>query len=293
MKRAFPATLLLLAHAFLWTASGRGQTFYFADGRSMVVESPKVTDGDLVIPLRTGGGGAGSAEIRRPLSTIVRVDWPVPDAVAEAEKAAKTGASAGLLEKIDPLLLLQEPFRDVPGSWWSRAASLKAVVLAGLGKKAEARAMIGRMRDAKSREEDIVPAEVALAGAMADSGEADEALARLDALQKDALLDSSLASIAVARGRAWEKKGRFEDALLSYLRVSVFYPDEKEAVPAALEGTARAYEKMGDSVRAALAQDALAALKPKPAEEAPEPPKAAKRPKAPKPAEAEAAPDES
>ncbi len=249
MSRSFFTGLIL---ATLTAGALHAQTFYFNDGRKASMPEARVKGSNIIVALKVEGGAAdaGSAEITLPISSLSRIDWPVPPALAAANADLKADKPADALKKIDAVLGDQEVFREIPGSWWNQGAVIKAVALARLGKDVDADVMIERMKRAKADSADIARAEIAVINQLVAGGKTVEANTRMEKLQGTAGDEESLAALAVLKGNILAKAGRHEEALLAYLRVPVFSPTAENQMPAALLGAARAYEKLGDTARA-------------------------------------------
>jgi TolA-binding protein len=63
-----------------------------------------------------------------------------------------------------------------------------------------------------------------------------------------------------------DKKRRWDEALIAYLHVSVFYRDEKMFIPPALLGSARSYQRLDETDRARKTLNELLTTFPKSAE---------------------------
>lgn len=239
--------------ATLFAGAAHAQTFYFNDGRKASMPEARVKGSNIIVPLKVEGAtaDAGSAEITLPISTLNRIDWPAPPALAAANADLQADKPADALRKIDAILSEQEAFREIPGSWWNQGAVIKAVALANLGKDVDADVMIERMKRAKADSADIARAEIAVINQLVSKGKTAEAETRMAKLQASAGDEESLAALAVLKAGILAKAGRTEEALLAYLRVPVFSPTADSQMPAALLGAARAYEKLGDTERAA------------------------------------------
>jgi tetratricopeptide (TPR) repeat protein len=235
----------------LTTGVLHAQTFYFNDGRKASMPEARIKGSNIIVALNVGGADAGSAEITLPISTLNRIDWPAPPALAAAEADLKADKPADALKKIDAVLSDQEAFREIPGSWWNQGAIIKTVALARLGKDVDADVMLERMRRAKADSADIARGEIAIINQLVAKGKTEEANARMEKLQSSASDEDSLAALAVLKANILAKAGRTEEALLAYLRVPVFSPTANTQMPAALLGAARAYQKLGDTDRAA------------------------------------------
>ncbi|MFA6288457.1 MAG: tetratricopeptide repeat protein [Opitutaceae bacterium] len=251
MSRRLSQLLTLALVQSLFAGAAFSQTFYFSDGRKASMPEAKTRGTNIVVPLKVAGTDGGSASVTLPISSLARIEWPAPAAIADAEADLKADKPADALKKIDAILPEQELFRDIPGSWWNQGAVVKAVALARLGKDVDAGVMLERMRRAKAPAEDISRGEVAIIDQLVVAGKTDDATARLEKLSETVTDDGGLAAIAITKGRIFERAGKTQEALLSYLRVPVFYPSEEDKMPAALLGAARAYKKLGDEARAA------------------------------------------
>lgn len=243
------ATLALLHAATLGTAWS--QTFYFNDGRKASMPEARIKGSNIIIPLQLKDAEGGSAEQTLPISSLKRIDWPAPAAIAQAEDDLKAGKPADALKKITGVLGEQEPLREVPGSWWAQGAIVKTVALARLGRDVDADVMIVLMRRANVDPDTIGRGEIAVVDYLVSTGKTDEANTRLEKIQRSVSDDASLAAVAITKGQIFERAGRTEDALLSYLRVPVYYASEDGKMPAALLGALRAFRKLGDETRAA------------------------------------------
>ncbi|HTJ78032.1 MAG TPA: tetratricopeptide repeat protein [Rariglobus sp.] len=251
-----------LIHAISFGVA-RSQTFYFNDGRKASMPEARVQGNNIIVPLKLAGTDGGSAEITLSISSLNHIEWPTPPVIAEAEADLKAGKPADALKKIDAILTEQEPFREIPGSWWNQGAVVKAVALARLGKTVDADVMLERMRRSKAPSDDVSRGEMAIVTQLMSAGKIDAAKIRMEKIEATATDDASLAAIAVTKGKILEKAGQAEDALLSYLRVPVFYPTEEEQMPAALLGAARAYKQLGDYARATSTIETLTTRFPK------------------------------
>ncbi|MBC8039133.1 MAG: tetratricopeptide repeat protein [Opitutaceae bacterium] len=248
-----------LIFATLTTGALHAQTFYFNDGRKVAMSEARIKGSNILVSLKIEGAAAdaGSAEITLPISSLNRIDWPAPPALAASNADLQADKPADALKKIDAILSEQEAFREVPGSWWNQGAVIKAIALARLGKDVDADVMIERMKRAKADSADIARAEIAVINQLVASGKTAEANTRMEKLQGAASDEESLAALAVLKASILAKAGRTEEALLAYLRVPVFSPTANTQMPAALLGAALAYQKLGDADRAASTLAAL------------------------------------
>src|SRR5471032_1428190 len=88
---------------------------------------------------------------------------------------------------------------------------------------------------------------IAMAEQFLEFRKIEEARALLTAVGEGPKDDAIQARLATARGGAWPAEAKLAEALLSYLRVPVYYPQETAQLPAALLGAMRCYRALGDA----------------------------------------------
>ena len=98
--------------------------------------------------------------------------------------------------------------------------------------------------------------------------EYDKAIQICDAAIKESNDPSTLANAWLNKGDALMAQKHADTALLAYLHVPIFYSDETSFVPPAILGSARAYVRLDDNIRAKKALNELIASFPKSAEAA-------------------------
>jgi hypothetical protein len=237
---------LLLGAAGLPSAA-HAQRYILKDNTALPAAEVTLGSGALVQQVAIPGGG--SFERRYPLGDIVRLDFPEPEALAEAEKLVVAGKGPDALKLVEPVYRQFAPFARVPGSHWPRAAVLR---LQALLLDTDAAAITSAAR------------ELMQSGLGPEStGLAKLALAQLDARGgRESLANAMLEEIVreappAIQARAWLLRGDLAaardahtEALESYLRIPAFYGTIDELMPAALLGAARAYRGYGDNGRA-------------------------------------------
>lgn len=239
------ATILL---ALLGASSLPAQSYVLNNGTVLKAADVKLSGNALVQEIALPGGG--SAERRYLLNTVTRLDWPEPEAIAQAASQITAGQPKEALETITPVYRQFGPFTKTPGSWWTQAAALRLQALidtkaSGVEITSAAREIMTSATDPEA----VGTAKLALAQVDAREGRDSLATAMIDEIVSDAP--------AGVRARAWLlrgdlalKKQSFEDAIESYLRVPAFFGTLDELMPAALLGSARAYKGYGDASRA-------------------------------------------
>ena len=245
---------VLLAGA---VGSAGAQTFYFNDGRKASMPEARVSGTNIVVQIKLSGAEGGTAETSLPIAKLIRIDWPAPEELLQAEASLRAGKADEALAKIEPLLPSQEPLLAVPGSWWFRGAAVKLAAHAQKGQTTEANAFMERLRLLKAPATVLNAGELALIDQAVTDSSPDSITARLAALKIEADDDAGLAGVELIKGRVHEKADRTEEALLAYLRVSVYYPSATAVMPRALLGSSRCYRKLKDEVRAKAALETL------------------------------------
>ncbi len=254
MNRHFlPLVCLLLA-----TGQGASaQTFWMQDGRKITMP-PAVLDDQRIVN-RLAGESVG-----QPISNIVRLEWPDPPAFAEAEALLKSNRAPEAFALIDATLKPQQLFREIPGSWWNAGAALRGRALASLGRLPEADAIVALLRRSKLETAPALATRLQfdIIDLLFAGGHLDEVRTRLAVASAEARDDASRARLNLLNADLLRLDGKAEEALFAYLRVPVYFPGEKSAMPAALLGTTRCYHSLGEITRARLARDELVRLYP-------------------------------
>jgi tetratricopeptide (TPR) repeat protein len=185
-------------------------------------------------------------DVGYPMATLRKIEMPEPPAIKKARSLLNAGKAAEAVVEIRPVVIAQADLRDIPGNWWAPAALVYVDGLIALKRDRDAEAIINDLATKSQDPELLQSARMALAELWLRNQRTDEAMAIFDATiaasQKDA-----------TRARAWRDKGDalfarkdYDGALLAYLRVPVFYPEQAGAMPGALLGSARAFEGLAD-----------------------------------------------
>ena len=217
-RPAFVLALALIQASLVCTAGA--QTLYFSDGRTVPLSDARIKGSNIIISLKIEGAPAESANLTLPISSLSRIDWATPSAIAEAEADLNADKPAEALKKIDAIINEQEALREIPGSWWSKAAVVKAIALARMGKDIDADVMIERMRRAKADPGDISRVDLAVITELIAAGKIDQANARIAKLPDTANDENSQASLAIIKARIAENVAeRQQSASSDELRV--------------------------------------------------------------------------
>ena len=88
----------------------------------------------------------------------------------QAEQSLAAGKFAQALAEIEPVVAAQFPFRDIKGNYWTQASLLKSNALLGVGKTADASAMLTQLSLFTLDPAAALTAKARLAGILAQGG---------------------------------------------------------------------------------------------------------------------------
>jgi tetratricopeptide (TPR) repeat protein len=226
-----------------------------ADKRTLPAAAVRRSGNSLLATVPVANGVRG--EVGYPIASVIRIEMPEPPQLKTARQLVTDGKPEQALREIGGVVLLQSGLRDIPGNYWAPAALIEVDALIDLKRDKDAQKLIDQLATGTKDDELLQRARLALATLWARNGQADKAIP---------IFDGAIASSKDARtlARAWTSKGDallaaedYDGALLAYLRIPIFYSNEESFMPAALLGSARAYEGLGDLD---LARESLSAL---------------------------------
>ena len=194
--------------------------------------------------------GTGEGEIGYNVAQIARIDFPEPSGIkVSADFLAQNQAQKALAE-IDQVLAYYDAFREVPGTWWPQAALVKVSILTALARDKDAEALAQTIEKSSTDPDTARLARVNLSGGLVRRGEFEKAIDYCDSAIKASADPHVLGEAWLHKGDAYAGLKQWDDALLAYLHIPVFYSDETALVPPALLGSARAYRRIDDPTRA-------------------------------------------
>ena len=261
--RRQPLLLMMILLLLMTIPNSRAQTIALQTGQRIETQGLR-RDGDMVMGKVQVGSGSG--EVGYHLAQIAKVEFPEPRALKSASEFLVQGQSDKALAEINPVVAYYGPFKDVPGNWWAQAALIKVSILAAQQHETEAEALANEIQKSVTDPDMARAAQLRLVGAFIKKGEFDKALAICDAAIKNSTDPTALANAWIARGDALLAQKNWDEALMAYLHVPVFYQDEKIFLPAALLGSGRAYRRLNDNQRAKKALNELIKTYPQSAE---------------------------
>ena len=257
--RRQPLLILLLLAA----SSSSAQTITLQTGQKIETQGIR-RDGDMVMGKVQVGTSSG--EVGYHLAQIAKVEFPEPVALKTASDLLVQGQSDKALAEINSVITYYAPFKDVPGNWWAQAALIKVSVLAAQQHQKEAETLATEIEKSAKDPDTARAAQLRLVGNLIRHDETEKALSICDATLKSSTDSTTLANAWVAKADALFAQKDWDEALLAYLHVPVFYPDEKIFQAAALLGSARAYRRLNDADRAKRALNQLLTAFPQSAE---------------------------
>jgi tetratricopeptide (TPR) repeat protein len=271
-----PLALLLACQAVAWRrlvivlviVLGQGvhaQTIMLKTGQKVDTLGLR-RDGDVVMGKVQVGSGSG--EVGYQVSQIAKVEFPEPRGLKAAAELMAQRQPEKALAEIEPVVAYYASFKEVPGSYWSQAALIKVSILAALKRDGAADTLATEIQKAVTDPEIARAVQVRLTANLVRKKDFDKAIAICDDAIKQSTDPAILADAWVNKGDALAGKKEWEDALFAYLRVPIFYSDEKSFIPPAMLGSARAYWRLDDTARAKKTFNDLIAAYPKSGEAA-------------------------
>jgi TolA-binding protein len=257
--------MLLVVLVIVIDPSALAQTIDLKTGQK--VETTGVRrEGDMIMGKVQVGSGSG--EVGYHIPQIAKVEFPKPRGLAEASNLLSQGQPEKALSEIDQVVSYYEPFKDVPGAWWSQAALIKVSALSALHRDSEAEALAAEIQKFVTDPETARAAQLQLTADLIRKQDFEKAAKICDTAIKESTQAEILAEAWIKKGDLFYAQRRWDEALLAYLHVPVFYSDEKRFMPAALLGSGRAYGELDDDGRARKSFNELIATFPKSAEAA-------------------------
>jgi tetratricopeptide (TPR) repeat protein len=192
---------------------------------------------------------AGRTETQYPASAVARIDFPQPAGIARAEAALASKDAKTALAAITPVISQQAAFRDIPGNWWARAVAVQVKALAEAGRYDDAERELEALAKTASPEE-LRPARLEVAKGWAVQGKLSKALPIFDEVIAQSKDKGVVARAWISKGDASLAAKDYDAALLSYLRIPIFYSDDKALMPVALLGAGRAFARVEEPGKA-------------------------------------------
>lgn len=228
---------------------GAQQQYHLRDGTILNADDVVVRGVELVETVDSDSVGA-VVERTYPLSEVVRLDWPEPEAFELAREALATGRGAEVSALLEPVRAEFVLFAKVPGSWWTAASLLRLRSLLESGASTAAEAAARELIATAIDPEAVGLARLGLAELEVAAGHGDIAAAMVNAILAEEVPAGVHARSWLVRGELALQRGDAEAALEAFLRIPVLYGNRRELLASALDGSRRAYLLARDTGRA-------------------------------------------
>ena len=233
----------LLVLTIVIAQSARTQSILLKTGQTIETKGVRRSGDVVMIKVQVG---ASNGEVGYRASTIAKIAFPEPLQLKTTAAFLSEGQPEKALADIEPITKYYESFRDIPGNWWAPAALLKVSALSGMQLDKEAKKLGDEIRKNVIDPETARAAQLQLVAGLLRRSEYDEALQLCNGVIKESVKAEVLAEAWVRKGDAFLAQRQWDDAVLAYLHVPVFYEKEKRWMPPALLGSARAFRGLED-----------------------------------------------
>lgn len=220
-----------------------GLTLTLKDGRTFATSAVRLQGRTLMAAITTNGV---NGEIGYAMDTIAKVDFPKPPQLQTATDLLAQNKPAVALEQLTPIVNYFLPLREIPGNFWAEAALLKLNALILLGRDSEVGPLIEDLARSPLDRETMQLVRVQQAAAWGRQGEYEKSLAGCDGVIRESNKPDILAQAWLQKGHDLFAQRKWEPALLAYLHIPVFYPNQKLLMPSALLGSALALTALDD-----------------------------------------------
>ena len=213
------------------------------NGQEVPANGLSRNEDQLMVSVTTSSGGTG--QVAYGVADVAGLKLATPPEMDAASAAIAAGHPDEALAQILPVVAAQQQLRDIPGNLWAKAALIQSSALAALKRTGEAESLLKEIMSSSSDSEVQVAAKLQMALVSPPKDPA-EALAAYDTIIGQSTDPGTLTHALLAEGDLRFSQHEFVDALMNYLTVLVFYPDQDTVIPKALWGAARSYGKLKD-----------------------------------------------
>lgn len=238
----------LLRHAFILFAltacgSALADALILKDGTRVEKADLKIVGGKIsrLIKLPDGKKAEGTLQTTQ----IASLDWGDPEELTNASALLAAGKTDEAIAQLKAGKEFFEALKDVPGNWYLDIYLAYVDALNQGGKFDEVVKLLPDLQSQKLTEEQKTKLRIMkLDIDRQTSSNYDAIVAQAEDILKETDDSSIAASIWSIIGDVYMKKKDYEQALLSYLRITVFYGTQVQKVPEAEMRAARALVKM-------------------------------------------------
>jgi tetratricopeptide (TPR) repeat protein len=246
---------LTIIFSLAFAVLAQGQTIVLKDGKKVATKGVRRT-GDTIMATNPAVDGAAAlqGEVGYPLGQIEKIEFPEPGVLKSAAGLLAAGKASEALSQAESAFTYFAGLRDAPGSYWGDLALLRISALVALNRDADAEPLARQVAGEATNPETVRGAQAHLAGIAGRRGDHAKAIEICEQILKDGSRPDTMATAAINKARSHQALKQWDSAVLAYLNIPVFYPEQKTYVPNYLLGSAQCYFELSDLPRA---KDAL------------------------------------
>jgi tetratricopeptide (TPR) repeat protein len=238
-------------------------TISLKDGRSMTVSTVRRDGTNVKVPIQLG---TTAGEMGYPVASIASIDFPEPPEIDKAQDLLTRRKADEVVNMLSPVLEAQQPFSDLPGNLWQQVAQLKLTALVVSGRDADADELIKQLSQSSTDPDTLSLARVLRAASAVRKGDYELSLPVFEVAIKDSKNRETVVNAWLNKGHCHLGLKQWEQAILAYLRLPVFFSEQRILIPQAQLGAARAMSGLGDPASAAAKYGEIINSYPKSAE---------------------------
>ena len=224
------------------TGSALADALILKDGTRVEKSDIKIKDGKISRLIKIG---ANTAEGSVQIAQIASLDWGDPEELTNAGALLAAGKTEEAVAQLKAGKDYFEVLKDVPGNWYLDLYLAYVDALNQAGKFEDVVKTLPDLQKQKLTEQQKTKLQIMkLDIDRQTSSNYDSIVSQAEDILKATDDSSVAASIWSIIGDVYMKKKDYEQALLSYLRITVFYGSQVQKVPDAEMRSARALVKM-------------------------------------------------
>ena len=223
------------------------QTILLKNGQTVPANGLTRTNDMIMVSIKTTNGTMG--QIGYQISDIAQLNLPEPEVLTYVTEQVANGDYKNAMAQLEPLVAFQKSIRDIPGNLWAKSALVEVSALIGLNRIPEATALSNEI-SGFSNDPEILTATKLKIALITKFTDPKQALTTFDSILSQSSDVQTLSQAWIAEGDVHFGEHEFDEALMAYLTVPVFYPDHNPLVPKALWGSGQSYAKLKDMVHA-------------------------------------------
>ncbi len=236
--------LFSAAALFLMAVSGlHAQALVLKDGTRVDEGKFTAADGKITRTITLSNGQPAQASVA--ISDIERLDWPEVKQMVEADGLLKQGKNKEAIELLKQAQEYFRPFKGYPGSPYQEISFAYVAALDQIGDFDALLKALPEVKAMKWDEQKTLQLRITeLNMARKTTSDQDSILSQAKTIMSETDDSAIRARICITIAEIHLKKERYEDALLAYLEVPVFYGSQVSLVPFAEMQAARCLSKM-------------------------------------------------